>query len=160
MTCAKRTVSKGGDLIFRETLVEIRLSTTDSVDGLSIVEHRMPFGEAPPLHLHHNEDEVFYLLRGAMRFEVGGATLTAVAGDVVVAPKGVAHRFVVTSEDGAHCLTIMRGGDFETVIRDVSRPATPLEIRTPTADPADEVARLLEALARNHIEVMGPPLAT
>jgi quercetin dioxygenase-like cupin family protein len=154
MTCAKRTVSKGGDLVFRETLVEIRLSVADHADGLSIVEHRMPCGEAPPLHVHRNEDEIFYLLRGTIRFEVGGDTLTAWPGDVVVAPKGVPPRFVVTSEDGAHCLTIMKGGDFETVIREVSHPATPLETR-----PADDTARLLAALARNHIDVVGPPLA-
>ena len=159
MTCAKRTVSKGGDLIFRETLVEIRMSTADGADGLSIVEHRMPFGEAPPLHLHRNEDEVFYLLRGTMRFEVDGRILTAVAGDTVLAPKGVPHRFVVTSEDGAHCLTIMTGGDFETVIREVSRPANPLEVSARAADPAGDIARLTESLARNHIDVVGPPLA-
>jgi quercetin dioxygenase-like cupin family protein len=159
MFAPQKTVSKGGDLIFRETLVEVRLSARDNADGLSVIEHRMPCGEAPPLHIHRNEDEVFYLLRGTMRFEVDGAIITAGAGDVVMAPKGTPHRFIVTSEDGAHCLTLMKGGDFETVIREVSRPAHPMEIYARAGQTADEMTRLMASLSRNHIEVIGPPLA-
>lgn len=159
MTCPKKTVSTGGDLIFRETLVEIRMSANDNADRLSVIEHRMPCGEAPPLHIHRNEDEVFYVLRGTIRFEVGDAIITAGSGDVVMAPKGMPHRFIVTSEDGAHCLTFMKGGDFETVIREVSRPAHPLEIYARASGQADDAARLTASLSRNNIDVIGPPLA-
>jgi len=38
---------------FGNTLVAIRLSSLASDDKISVIEHWMPWGETPPLHVHH-----------------------------------------------------------------------------------------------------------
>jgi quercetin dioxygenase-like cupin family protein len=53
--------------------------------------HNRP-GEGPELH-RHPYAEVFVVHLGEARFQLDDATLTAVAGDIVIAPAGAAHRF-------------------------------------------------------------------
>ncbi|MHA7968915.1 cupin domain-containing protein [Rhizobium sp. CAU 1783] len=144
---------------FGNTLIAIRLASASGVDGLSVIEHWMPYGEAPPLHVHHNEDEVFHILAGVMRFEVGGRQVVGHAGDTVLAPKGVPHAFRVESLAGARCLTLMRGTDFETMVREVSRSAPGPELPPSVAPTPAMINLLVAACARNHIDIIGAPLA-
>jgi hypothetical protein len=95
-----------------------------------------------------------------VRCDSGSAVTRSSAAPVtVIAPKGVPHAFRVDSASGAHCLTIMRGADFETMIRQASRPALRPglpEAATPTPDLID---RLVKICAANKIDIIGPPLA-
>jgi len=53
-----------------------------------------PRGSAPPFHVHHNEDEAFYILEGKMTvFIDGGRVLRARPGMFVHIPRGTAHGF-------------------------------------------------------------------
>ena len=52
-----------------------------------------PPGGGPVLHKHPYE-EVFVTLEGEATFTVGDATIEASAGQIVVAPAGVPHKFV------------------------------------------------------------------
>ena len=49
-------------------------------------------GEGPRLHVHPY-DETFVITEGRARFFVGETVIDAVAGEVVLGPKGVPHRF-------------------------------------------------------------------
>lgn len=49
-------------------------------------------GEGPRLHVHPY-DETFVVIEGRARFFVGDEVIEASAGDVVLGPKGVPHRF-------------------------------------------------------------------
>ena len=145
-------------LWFGNTAVTILVSSADSADGVAIIEHHVPHGDGPPLHIHHGEDEIFYGLSGEVLLEVAGISRTLKAGDCVNAPKGVPHRFRVTSQDGARWLTVTRGADFETMVRTVSRIPTHAGLPTPGAPTPEMIAALTAACARNHIDIVGPPL--
>jgi quercetin dioxygenase-like cupin family protein len=143
---------------FGNTLVALRARASASEDGVSIVEHWMPHGEAPPLHIHQSEDEYFHVLDGVMRFEVGGKTIIASAGDTLTAPKGVPHRFRVDSMHGARCLTITRGGDFESMLIEMGRPAASEDLPPQQPPTPEMIAALTEACRRARIDIIGPPL--
>ncbi|WP_300975111.1 cupin domain-containing protein [Sphingomonas sp. LHG3406-1] len=49
-------------------------------------------GEGPPLHIHPY-DEIFVVIEGNARFHVGDSVIDASAGEVVLGPAGVPHRF-------------------------------------------------------------------
>ena len=49
-------------------------------------------GDRPRLHVHPY-DETFVIIEGRARFFLGDAVIDAIAGDVVLGPKGVPHRF-------------------------------------------------------------------
>jgi len=46
-----------------------------------------------PLHVHHRDDEAWYVLDGVLAFRLGDAVLEAPAGGAVLAPRGTAHTY-------------------------------------------------------------------
>ena len=46
-----------------------------------------------PLHIHHADDEAWYVLDGALRFRLGDEEFEAPAGSAVLAPKGTPHAY-------------------------------------------------------------------
>ena len=106
---------------------------------LGVVEVLIRPGDEPPLHVHRNEDEWFYLLEGEMTFHVGAETFGGSAGSFVSFPRGIPHTFSVESA-AARCLVLNTPGGFEQMFA--------LAPRTP------EDAAL--ALKAHNIEVVGP----
>jgi mannose-6-phosphate isomerase-like protein (cupin superfamily) len=146
-------------LWFQDSLVTIRVSTSDGQDGISILEHRVPHGFSPPLHLHRTEDEVFHVLEGEFRVKIKDQEHRLGAGDILLGPKGVPHTYRVESVQGGRCVTITVRGDFERYVRAVSRPAERPELPEPAGVPsADAIAALRVTAARYGIELVGPPL--
>jgi len=155
MTIAK---SVGEALWFGNSFIVIKLASAQGADALCVIEHWLPYGDSPPLHVHRNEDEVFHVLEGRMRFRLGDQEVVAGAGETLIAPQGVPHSFRVEDPAGAHCLTITRGADFETMVREASRPALRAELPE-TAQPSPEmIAELVACCARNGIDIVGAPL--
>jgi quercetin dioxygenase-like cupin family protein len=151
---------KAEALWFGSTLVKILLSAKHGHDGIALIEHRMPHGDSPPMHIHRNEDEIFHIIEGKMRFQVGQEQIVVGAGETVVAPKGIPHTFRVESSDGVRCLTITKGADFEGLVRMVGIPATVEDLPPAVGAPTPE---MIEALTRacltNNIDIVGAPLS-
>ncbi|OAP39967.1 cupin [Sinorhizobium glycinis] len=153
------SMTEGRELFwFNNTLVAIHVSSSKGNDGICVVEHHMPYGDSPPLHVHRREDEVFHILEGSMRFHIDGRELTAGAGETVIAPKGLAHTFLVESSGGARCLTITRGSDFETLLRRMGRPADRPELPPQSAPTPELIAALTRCCTENGIDIVGAPL--
>ena len=57
-------------------------------------------------HSHDNEDELFYILKGALRIEMEDRTVQLRAGEAFVVPKGVRHNPVAEQE--CHIMLIER----------------------------------------------------
>jgi mannose-6-phosphate isomerase-like protein (cupin superfamily) len=46
-----------------------------------------------PLHVHHADDEAWYVLEGVLRFRIGDEIFEAQPGSAVLAPKGTPHSY-------------------------------------------------------------------
>jgi mannose-6-phosphate isomerase-like protein (cupin superfamily) len=46
-----------------------------------------------PLHVHHSDDEAWYVLEGTLRVQVGSEEVEAGAGSAVFVPRGKAHTY-------------------------------------------------------------------
>ncbi|HWR14189.1 MAG TPA: cupin domain-containing protein [Terriglobales bacterium] len=68
-----------------------KVATQDSGGDMFVMEHRLTVKGGPPLHLHHGEDELFYIMEGDFLFEIGGRRFKAGPGDSVLGPKGIPH---------------------------------------------------------------------
>lgn len=62
-------------------------------DAYTVLELVLPPGAGAPLHVHQREDEIFYVIEGAVEIRHGGQTYVAETGAVVVLPKGQPHAF-------------------------------------------------------------------
>ncbi len=131
-----------------------RITTTgEQTDGhLALVEILAPQGIAIPSHVHHREDEGFWLLEGVVRFTVDGRTFDARAGDFLLGPRDVPHAYTVV--DGpARMLFMFAPAGLEGFIRVAGVPAS-----EPTLPPADVLPDwgALPALAAAYgIEMVG-----
>jgi quercetin dioxygenase-like cupin family protein len=132
----------------------------DGSDGVSVVDSAAPYGDSPPVHVHRDEDEVFHVLEGELRLRVAESDRRLGPGETTLAPKGVPHSYRVESSDGARWLVITSRGDFERLVRSVSRRAEAPDLPEPTGPPTPEQADALAAACREYgIELVGPPLA-
>ena len=145
-------------LWFMNNRVDVLLSSRESGDGLCVMDVHAPFDEAPPLHVHDDQDELFYVLEGRIRFQRGEERLSAGAGELVVLPQGVPHGFRVVSPEGARFLVTTRGEAFEGMVREVSRAAG--EGLPPAAAPSEALQARLDAACRARgIALLGPPIS-
>lgn len=147
-------------LWFLDTLVRIQVSERHGSDGMSVLEHRAALGDSPPLHLHQTEDEIFYVIEGEIRFQLGGEESRLGPGESLLTPKGVPHTYRIESPGGARWLTVTRRGDFERFVRALGRVAEREELPVPAGAPSPEAVQTLVRVAQAHgIELVGPPLA-
>ena len=103
-------------------------ATAQSTNGqLSIIEVTEPPGAEAPLHVHHREDEAFYVLEGDVTIHVGDQTIDASAGDFAFGPRDVPHSYLV-GPNGCRMLFICTPGGFEQMVRGMSRPAESLTL--------------------------------
>jgi quercetin dioxygenase-like cupin family protein len=145
-------------LWFLNTRVTVRLSARDGSSGISVLEHQASRGDSPPLHVHHDEDEIFHVLEGEVRYRVGDQERRANVGETLLAPKGVPHTYRVESPE-ARMLTITRG-EFENFVRAFGRPAERDGLPDPSGPPTPEQAEALTRACRQFgIELVGPPLS-
>ena len=117
-----------------------------------LFEDHMARGKATPLHLHPNEDEAIYVIEGEILVHVEGEEHHVGPGGLFVAPRGVPHAFMVTSET-AHTLALQTPGTGEAFYRDAGEPADEATDASRT-----DFARLRAVAERSeNIKLLGPP---
>ena len=125
----------------------------DTADRLAILEAVVTRTSEPRLHIHHREDEAFYVLDGQLSFHVGETVLTAVAGSLAFAPMGIPHTFTVDIEP-SRVLVITGPAGFERFVFELGVPATSDEPPASLAPPPAAV--ILPVAERHGIEIVGP----
>ena len=59
------------------------------------------------LHVHHEDDEAWYVLEGTLGFQIGDDLVTAPAGSAVLVPKGTPHSYWNAGEVEARYVLVM-----------------------------------------------------
>ena len=115
-------------------LAEIKATAADSGGRLTIVEVTCGPGFRAPLHVHHREDEAFWILDGDATLYVGDQTIPVSAGDCAFGPRNIPHRYTV-GDQGCRMLFICTPGGFERLVRDMSEPAATRTLPPPGQPP-------------------------
>lgn len=148
-------VSAGADRFQEENLLiwgkiplASKISTQDTGGGFYAFEHKDMAKGGPPRHIHHHQDEWFYVIKGDFVIEVGGKIFRLKAGDSAFAPREVPHAWANVGEEPGTLLTaVSPAGTFETFIRDTTKFA---DLPTP-----EDMA---QTFASHGMTIVGPPL--
>lgn len=128
----------------------IKLSSSDTAGELLVFQHTHMSRGGPPRHVHHDQDEWFYVVAGEFAAEIGDEKFILHPGDSLFAPRQVPHAWACISEPpatGTLITTVSPAGTFEQFIRETTvHPTLPSE---------EEIARAFEA---HNMTVLGPPL--
>jgi mannose-6-phosphate isomerase-like protein (cupin superfamily) len=105
-------------------------------------------GHGPPRHVHHAEDELFYLLSGQLLAECAGKQVTVDAGGCLLLPRNLPHAFVVTNGP-ADIIHVANPSGFEKFMAEVGPMPESGEL---------DMDHLLAVCSRYHIDILGPPM--
>jgi quercetin dioxygenase-like cupin family protein len=120
----------------------------------SVVEILAQPQNGPPPHIHHREDEGFYVLDGEFSFLHVDRTFTATAGSFVHIPKGTLHTFNNVGAEAARILVIITPAGLEKLFEEIGEPVTDMS-SPPPLNPAT-VEKLLTLAPRYHLEIKLP----
>ena len=136
------------DLWFLHNRVRIHISGLETDGAFALLEATGPAGDQTPLHVHHLDDEGFYVLEGELTLWVGEAVHVLRAGEGMLAPRGVPHTVRVGDSDARWLLTSTPAG-FEAFVRAVGSHDPSAALPSP-----EELTRVA---AEHGIEILGPP---
>ncbi len=148
-------VPAGGDrfrrqreIQFTRSVIDIKVSTLDTLGGLCVVEITAFHKGGPARHLHHEQDEWFYVVEGEYVIEVGEERYELGPGDSVLAPRKVAHVWAYVGEGtGRLIIALQPASEIEAFFD---------ELATLGSSPEREVLR--RVFSSHGMELTGPPL--
>jgi quercetin dioxygenase-like cupin family protein len=132
------------------------LITGEQTDGaFFMAEVSVRPGGGNPPHIHHREEETFYLQQGTLTVQVGGKTLNASPGDFICLPRGVAHSFQNTGNVDTKFLLVATPAGLEKFFEEAFYPFDPSAEPPPMNEAF--LARLLAAASKCGLEFLPPP---
>ncbi|HEY7691713.1 MAG TPA: quercetin 2,3-dioxygenase [Gaiellaceae bacterium] len=146
---------EGEAVWFQPNRMTIKATAETTGGAYGLFESLIAPGSSPPLHVHHREDEAFWVLEGELTMVCGDETFSAGPGAYAFLPRGVPHTFVVEGDRPARMLTLLSPGGGERFFAEAGRP--PEAEGLPPAGPPD-VEKLRRVGAEYGNEIVGPPL--
>jgi len=128
--------------------LDIKISGKDTEYDLAVFEQTglTPKG-GPPLHIHPNQDEWFYVIDGEYLFQVGEDKYQMKSGDTIFLPRKVQHAFIQLSEIGKMIVSYLPAGKMEEFFAVTDKWTSP---------PSKE--EILKVFADHDMQVVGPAL--
>ncbi len=148
-------VPAGSDLfqeerkVFGYMSIDFKVSTLDTNGGFFVIENTDALKGGPPRHLHHEQEEWFYVVESEYVVEIGDERHRLGPGDSVLAPRKIPHVWAHVGEGtGRLIVAFQPAGEMEAFFGELAKVKGP---------PSREE---LHTLFRSHgMEVTGPPLA-
>jgi len=132
------------------------LATSEDTQGkFALMELAARKGNVPPPHIHHREDETFYVIEGEMTFFVGDRTIKATPGTMVFAPRDVAHSFTIDS-DRVRILVQLTPAGGEGYFKECSVPASAMTLPPPAETPYSEIQKMMALAPKYGLEFLTP----
>ena len=100
-------------------LVTIKVHGRDTGGVFSQIETTCGPHVGPPPHIHHREDETFFVIEGEFEFVCGGERTTGGPGTVARLPRGVPHRFANIGDTPGRVLVTITPAGFEDFLAEV-----------------------------------------
>jgi quercetin dioxygenase-like cupin family protein len=129
-------------------ILDLKVSGKDTDGGFAMFEQTsVSQGKGTPLHVHHFQDEIFYVVEGEYYFQVGGDKYQLNPGDSIFLPRKIPHAWTQVSEKGKMTVTFQPAGKMEEFF--VTMAGLKDE---PTAE------QIAQIFIDNDMKVVGPPL--
>ncbi|TAE52428.1 MAG: cupin domain-containing protein, partial [Bacteroidetes bacterium] len=127
---------------------DVKVSGSDTNGELSIFEYSGNELGGPPLHVHPQQDEVFYLTEGRYLFQCGEERFTLEAGDMIFLPRNVPHTWAQLTPSGKMLFFFQPAGKMEAFFSTLGKMSGP---------PASPEAGA-KLFTDHDMQVVGPPL--
>jgi quercetin dioxygenase-like cupin family protein len=131
-----------------ENILDVKISGKDTDGDLAIFEQTsLSQGKGTPLHIHHFQDEIFYVVKGSYYFQVGDEKFTLSKRESIFLPRKVPHAWTQASKKGKMTVTLQPAGKLEDFFVTVA-----------ALDHEPTKQEMAKIFADNDMQVVGPPL--
>lgn len=144
-----RTDRYGKPLNFLNGEFICKVSGQDTSGSLCIYDTVRTARGGPPMHIHHEQDEWFYVREGKFVVQVGDERFHLKTGDSLLAPRKIPHAFTNVSETGKLIVAFQPAGSIERLFSEIAELS---RVRIPTLEDWQTVS------CRNGVDIVGPPL--
>lgn len=132
------------------------LATGEQTGGVyTLCETRVLPDNGPPPHIHHREDEAFFIVEGEVTFQLGDRTVKCTAGSFVQGPRGIPHAFKNTGKTPARILVYVTPPGFEHFMKEFATPL-PSFASPPRPVTPQDVEKLRAIAPKYGIEILPP----
>ena len=144
----KVVVAKAGENRFSFTTdsqaraTPCKVSSEDSGGACTVLELMALPRSGPFLHVHHREDEWYYVLSGEFTFRAGGE------GGSIWLPRGIPHVWANTATTEGKLILMCQPGGFEKFFDEIGN--LPMSKKSPDT--------MKELMAKYGMEMLGPPI--
>jgi mannose-6-phosphate isomerase-like protein (cupin superfamily) len=128
-----------------------KLTSDDTAGALSAFELSALPQTGPFLHVHHREDEWYYVLSGEFLFKAGGVEHNLPVGASIWLPRGIPHVWANTSAAEAKLILVCQPGGFEKFFEEMGGEMEKV-------DRSSAPSKMKEVMAKYGMELLGPPL--
>jgi mannose-6-phosphate isomerase-like protein (cupin superfamily) len=129
----------------------IKTTAEQTGGSYSIIEIESFPGNGPPPHIHHKEDECFYVVEGAFSVIMGDRAFDVADGDFVRIPKGTPHTYRNVGAIPGRILVILSPGGLERMWAELGQPGSLNE--PPQKDDPSFLNRLLSLAPQYGLEI-------
>lgn len=126
---------------------DIKVSNKDTDGDLTVFEYTGNEKGGPPLHIHPQQDEIFFIVQGEYLFQVGEDMHHLKAGDTIFLPRTIPHAFAQLTDSGKMFFLFQPSGKMEDFFRALGQLTSP---------PTPEQGAAL--FADHGMKIVGPPL--
>lgn len=156
-TSGKVAVVKPGDSLFAYSTTQLaklspcKLTSEESGGACSAFEISALPMSGPYLHVHHREDEWYYVLSGEFLFKAGGEPHNLPTGASIWLPRGIPHVWANMSAAEAKLVLVCLPGGFEKFFNEMGTEMA-------SVDSTAAESKMKEVMAKYGMELLGPPL--
>jgi quercetin dioxygenase-like cupin family protein len=149
------TEGEGRMLWVVDELMTFKASGEDTGEAYALTDSVVPPGGGPPPHIHHREDEAFWVLEGELEVMVGETTFRAGAGSFVHLPKDIPHTYENVGTGPARFLTLIVPAGLERFFEEVGKPGS--DVSSPPPFEEEDIEKLLTVAPKYGAEILPPP---
>ena len=136
------------------TTFDIVLDASQTQGRVALLDQWGERGDVTPMHIHHDDAEIFYVLEGSIVAWAGDDQLSLGAGGAVYLPSGQPHAFGVMSPT-ARIFSVTTPAGFAAFVREAG---VPVHGDVPATWEFD-IGSLMAAASAHRIDIVGPPPA-
>lgn len=145
---------QGGSVrVFGEVLT-CKVTSERTGGAFTLSEAIVPPGRGVPPHIHHREDEYFYVVAGEFEFTVEGRNDRAGAGSLIDVAKGTLHAYANVGEDSGQMLICQTPGGLSERFVEETRQLLSATAAPNFAGDSPLAAGFVAAAARYGIEIV------
>lgn len=126
---------------------DVKISGKDTDGQLAVFEYVGVEKTGPSLHVHFDQDEIFCIIEGEYRFQVGDKEEVLSAGDTIFLPRQIPHTWIQLSDRGKLIYMVQPAGKLEEFFVKMNSFKVP-----PSAEEMQRISR------EHGMKNVGPPL--